>query len=357
MSLFDERELVSPFKEGERPEVKVIVPEIDMHIPWLDTVKPYKKPTSLFAEEEAEVGITKSVHLVIDADSLVYQAAHIGRRNIEREDSVFGTNNLFDEQYSVLLSRLADVKDTTAEFLRAKGIDIEKTTLLFTPRAGYRAKHALKPNFRYALVQEYNKEETAVYDAVNAHREEGSKLIFTPLPGYKAGRVGAKRPPNVEALLEKALDELENTIASDGCEADDYAYRMKVDDPENVVIACIDKDILPGTPTGSVGHVNFNRREMVYTSEDEAKRFYYIQCMMGDSSDGIPGIYGCGIVKASKVIPKWKSHEDAWRRTLDKFTKEGYTEEYAVLMMRLVNLSQFDGETVNLWHPPVLEAE
>lgn len=357
MALFKEITINNP---NEREVEPVKAPDIDMSIPWLDESS---KPKGLFQEEKLPT-ITRKIKLVIDADSLVYKAAHIGHRDwVEpTEEEVNSPHGLFIEQKPSMLRNQIDIFNSmvsgiqydVSEHLKRKGIGVGSALLLFTPKADYRDKHGLEPNFRYKLVNDYNEEEQSLYDEVNSTREPCERFVFKPHPGYKAKRKGAAVPVNVEEIMEYALDK-PNAHACDGCEADDIAYMMKVEDPENVVLAVIDKDILGGTPSGDIGHFNFNSRTMVTTTQEEANLFYYRQCMMGDSSDGIPGIYMCGVVKAEQVLPEWVSHEDAWRRVMEYATKKGYTEQYMILQMRLVNLNQVNPHTlITLWEPSVI---
>jgi len=356
--MFTETKVEDKFKHNEKPAEVIKEPEVNMYIPWIDD-----EDTSLFEEEKAKptsVEITRKVTLVIDADSLVYQACHLGVQNYEKntpqnEATLFDETvlSMLQEQKEVFASRVQYIKYLAESALHPRGIGVEEEIVtLYTPKAAYRKRHGLQPNFRYALVQEYNEEEKTVYDIVNSRRPEHEKIQHVPLPGYKANRVGMPTPTNVEEVLEWALS-LPGAVACGGCEADDYAYKLKTEDPENVMLAVIDKDILGGTPSGSVGHINFNKNELQHTTQEEADLFYYRQCMSGDSSDGIPGIYRVGAVKAKAALPEWKGPEDAWAKVLETFNKAGYTEEYAILMMRLVNLNQLDEhKNISLWTPP-----
>ena len=74
--------------------------------------------------------------------------------------------------------------------------------------------------------------------------------------------------------------------------------------------------------------------------------------MTGDSSDGIKGIYRFGPKAAEKTLPEFTDHETMWDTVIDTFQDKGYSEEYAILMMRLVNLGQLTNEGIKLWEPP-----
>lgn len=295
-------------------------------------------------ETEAKRIYSKMIHLVIDADSLIYRACHAGEKE-HREAVIPKDHPLFKEmpiasmhemQKSILHSMIGGIVWKVRNDLNLKGIDVEKYSLVFTPKKHTCDKFGLKVNFRYEIIDDYNKK----------FAEEGKEH-----PGYKASRKGMPLPEGIPELFEY-VEEFEESVFSDHCEADDVVYQMKVAQPEGVVIACLDKDIYMGTFAGELGHYNYNKNEWIYTTEDEANLFFYRQCMTGDSSDGIKGIFRFGPKAAEKTLPEWTDHEDMWDTVLDTFDQKGYSEEYALLMMRLVNLNQLttDGK-IALWEP------
>jgi len=369
--IFKEQQVLGPgeLSEEQAQQLQQVtpigMPDMDTYIPWLDD-KPTEEKKPLFKEVEAEVPITREIHFVIDADSLVYKAGYVGARDYPEEHANTGglfkevTRSVLDNQIDILNNMISGITRDASEHLKKKGVGIHTVTLLITPREEMRDRLGLAPNFRYALVDKYNEAEQELYDIMNSRLAEDEKpFTYTPIPAYKAGRKNMTPPPNIAEMMDylydvKRVNGLDvQTIAADGCEADDLAYGMKVDAVEDVVLAVIDKDILYGTPSGEIGHFNFNSRELVHTADDEANLFYYRQCIVGDSSDGIKGLYRCGKVAAEKTLPEWTSHEDAWARTLELFMSKNSSERYAMLMMRLVNLGQIgtDGE-IHLWEPP-----
>lgn len=352
MSLFEETSIGEAEHVPEQPKPLDPIPAEELFVPWIDNTKP------LF--EETRPVITRKVKMYIDADSLVYQAAHLGVKNAAIDPSnlsKFGASleleaAVLEEQKAVFQSRVSYIRALAVELLEPRGIGISGVCLLFTPHSAYREKHGLRPNFRYQIVKDYNVEEQHVYDQVNSRRAPHEQLEFIPLPGYKHKRATAPKPANVTELLEWAINSDMETLPADGSEADDYAYRLKTEDKENILIAALDKDVLYGTPSGELGHLSFNEGKMVHVTDEEANLFVYRQCMMGDATDGIPGIRGCGIVRAKEALPAWEGHAAAWQSVMKKYSKEGYTEEYAILMMRLVYLGQLNVDfDLTLWEP------
>ena len=66
------------------------------------------------------------------------------------------------------------------------------------------------------------------------------------------------------------------------------------------VIAGVDKDLLqiPGY------HYHLKKGTLEHISWYDAIRNFFIQCLMGDTADNIPGVPGIGRVKAKKALDK-----------------------------------------------------
>jgi len=288
-------------------------------------------------EQEAKPVYSKKKHVLIDSDSLIYRACHVGEKvcteaEVAEDHPLFKelAPDLFTEQKVVLRGMIDGIVNDMETELNTQGATIEAVSLLFTPKKGYCDANGLKLNFRYDLITDFNEE----------YGEE--------VPGYKANRKNMKLPEGIPEMYEHCMV-MDNMMVSDHSEADDLIVQMKNSDPDKYVISCIDKDIYEGCP-GT--HYNFNKREWIETSKEEAELFYMRQCMTGDSSDGIKGIYRFGPKAAEKLLPEWEPMEDMWVIVVGMFIEKGYTEEYAVLMYRLVSLNQMNSEgVIELWKP------
>ena len=119
-------------------------------------------------------------------------------------------------------------------------------------------------------------------------------------PEYKKSRKGSSRPTHLNACKQHLVNRYKAEL-EEGYEADDamgwnaIMYR-ELDRP--YVIATIDKDLngIPGP------HFNFVKNEQYDVSNLEAIKFFYMQCMMGDKTDDIPGIKGLGPKTAAKLL-------------------------------------------------------
>ena len=105
---------------------------------------------------------------------------------------------------------------------------------------------------------------------------------YTLDPTYKANRDPSKRPYQLANLREYLVDFWSAEI-SEGCEADDL---MGLAHGENTVICSNDKDLKT-----IVGYnYNFVTDTLEYIDEQQALTNFYIQMLIGDKADNVPGI-------------------------------------------------------------------
>lgn len=125
-----------------------------------------------------------------------------------------------------------------------------------------------------------------------------------PLLGYKAGR--ARRPMHYEAIREFLISEY-NAVEIDGYEADD-ALGM-----HRGLMCHIDKDInmVPGHHYHWVDDRLYSVKEGIQPIAFEKGKliahgliFFYIQLLMGDSTDNIPGLQNLNSTKKQNFGPK-----------------------------------------------------
>ena len=109
------------------------------------------------------------------------------------------------------------------------------------------------------------------------------------MPEYKANRDPSHRPFWYKEL-RKYLIEDQDAIVVDDMEADDILGIRQMDQRVETIICSKDKDLdcIPGL------HYNWSPTRWengVYdVTEEEANRFFYTQCLTGDSTDNIPGL-------------------------------------------------------------------
>lgn len=269
---------------------------------------------------------SKKVHLLIDADSLVFRAAHVANKEEEKQE-VKG-NKFFEEEHmnqekqcplSVFDSMLSDIVKYCEVNFALEGTEVTGFTTYYTVSERYAICDDLAPNFRMAVWAD-----------------------------YKGCRSGMPLPTDLEAVFNHAVM-LDHAILCAGKEADDVVAYEKNKDPEGTVMVALDKDLLYGVPGR---HLNFNKYEMIETTEAEAIRYPYIQCIEGDSSDCYKGVKGVGKVGARKAITEDMTDEVAmWKIVEDLYAGAGQTKEDALVTMRLASMNQWNGEEIILWNP------
>jgi hypothetical protein len=198
--------------------------------------------------------MTNEKVLIIDADSLLYY--EMGASSLEQ-----ATHNIDDRINSML-----------------KASGATKFTGFLT----------LDRCFRYNIDNSY------VYDGAS----------------YKQNRKGGPKPIIFYALKEYLKQEPYNFIGLKGLEADDavgiYAQLAR-NEGYDPIIASPDKDVLEQIPGE---HYNYQKAAIIKTSKQEAEKFLWKQVLIGDATDGIPGIQGVGPKTADKLLECYDSFEE-----------------------------------------------
>lgn len=176
--------------------------------------------------------------------------------------------------------------------------------------------------------------------------------------GYKANRADARRPYWYQRIRDYMVESWD-AVLIEGIEADDaLAIEQWADDEYNpqTIIATVDKDLknVPGW------HYNLIKKEDFLVSQQDARVFFYRQCLTGDRTDNIPGCWKVGAKTAEKIITPEMTEEEMYAATLQVYTEniekfpdkypEGMSAEAALLEnARLLWMLQYPDQ---LWTPP-----
>jgi len=158
---------------------------------------------------------------------------------------------------------------------------------------------------------------------------------------YKYNRKLSSKPPIFYALKEYLQQDPHNFTCVSKLEADDcvsvYATVISERKGQAYVVCSPDKDVLKQVPGK---HFNYQKMEWVNTSEQDAKKFLWMQTLMGDSTDGIPGIPGMGPKTSEKIIKNVKKveyYQETLKIYVEKFgVKDGickFTETFNLVYM------------------------
>ena len=170
---------------------------------------------------------------------------------------------------------------------------------------------------------------------------------------YKKKRDSSDSPDSLGECREFISDRWD-TITEPRLEADDL-IGIHTSSGEMVGVT-IDKDLktVPGF------HWNPDKdKDIRYTTEEEADRFFFLQWMTGDSTDGIPGLWRIGPKKADKLLDEWD--KDTWFEEIcamymdEKYNKDAYPEMEKAMAwcIRILRDGEYDFENkeINLWMP------
>lgn len=174
---------------------------------------------------------------------------------------------------------------------------------------------------------------------------------------YKGQRTDVGKPPNLRPL-KRLLLKRDNTLLTEGLEADDLIGMACSADPENTIAVSLDKDFktvpcllyrpafLKAKPEGPTR-----------ITEDAANLYWMRQTLMGDPVDFIKGLHKVGPKTAEAWLPGPAPLERLWSTVVSKYIERGSTREEALMNARLTRIlrhGDYDAETgVRLWSPTV----
>ena len=163
---------------------------------------------------------------------------------------------------------------------------------------------------------------------------------------YKSNRKGKRKPVCYKAVKEWIQDQYK-TETWDRLEADDVMGIMATStmlDGEKVIVS-EDKDMktIPG--------LLWRSGEMLNISQEEADYNHLYQTLVGDSTDGYPGLRGVGDKRATELLKT-----PTWETVVKAFEKAGQTEEDALVQARLARILRasdynFEFDQPRMWSP------
>lgn len=153
---------------------------------------------------------------------------------------------------------------------------------------------------------------------ISGPTEDGFR--YSIYPAYKQNRKQPK-PRHYELLRNYLVEEWNSHLTAEQ-EADDALGIEHQKDPYNSILCSIDKDFkqLPGH------HYNFVKQEIFTISEKEALKNFYLQLLIGDVIDNIPGLWRVGPVRAANILHRCETEDELFEKTLEAYKKQGKTE-------------------------------
>lgn len=288
--------------------------------------------------------------LLIDGDVWCYQIAAANEVAIQWDEDTWTLHSHFNEARDRLVARIEYFKKA----LNAESVHIALSS---------------QPNFR-----------------------------FDVYPEYKSNRKAVRKPLCLPELKE-FLSEIGLVYTRPKLEGDDVLGILATDptffpDHQKVIVS-IDKD-LQTVPAFCLNEMHAHKMMALdpattledyidLTTPEEAKYLHMVQTLAGDSTDGYPGVPGCGLVTAKKLldagrclvkttkvlksgprkgleVEEWVEADEPaanlWEIVKSVYASKGLSEEYALTMARCARIlrhTDYNPKTqeIRLWGTPV----
>ncbi len=275
--------------------------------------------------------------IYIDADSILYRASHLAEKpddslaeaeaiEVDGEDDDIQLDTAEAGNHIVNMAIVFhSMVNEVVKAIRVKHSDVNPIpVLVLTVKGKHEVCKGLADNFRYNVMGD-------VTDPV--------------VKGYKANRSGMEVPEGLNDIYEYVFG-LENTICISGVEADDVCVYYG---RQGHIVAALDKDVL-----GSLEYAyNYGKKEWVEHTQHELKVFPYLQTIMGDTSDGLRGVFRVGAKGADKALAGLTENRELWVAVVKQYALKDQSIEEALATMRCVRMDQWTPEAgLVLWTPP-----
>lgn len=239
-------------------------------------------------------------HLLIDADLLLYRAASASETEVQWDDDCWVLHGNLTESVDLFRQSLDNI--TTS-------LSATKVTLCLSDRE----------NFRKALA-----------------------------PSYKSARKNTRKPVVFRPLMSWVVNNY-NPIIKPTLEADDVIGILATSPDFNGVVVSDDKDMQ------TLACNLYRQQQLSKVTPEQADRFWMLQTLTGDPTDGYQGVPGIGIKTAEKLLTG-KTLRENWPHVVNAYRRAGMTEEDAVLNARLARILRHgdwddNKNEVKLWTP------
>ena len=170
-------------------------------------------------------------------------------------------------------------------------------------------------------------------------------------PEYKIHRIGKRKPLALRSVINNCK-KIYDCVSYPNLEGDDVLGLLATNGQyKNPIIVSVDKDMRT-IPCKLIA-----AEEVEHITEKKANRHWFQMSIAGDSTDGIVGVKGTGMVTATKLLADTPDTIDAlWSKVAETYTKKGYTLADAILNARLTRILRegdydYNTGTVKLWNP------
>lgn len=242
-------------------------------------------------------------HLLIDGDLLLYRAASACETEVDWGDGLWVLHGNLTEAINLVEQSIASITTSLG------GTSI---TLCLSDRS----------NFRKTLTDT-----------------------------YKAGRKGTRKPVVYGNLFNWSVENLKPVIKPT-LEADDTIGLLATHPDFKGIVVSEDKDMQ------TLACTLYKGGQLTTITPEMADRFWMIQTLTGDATDGYKGVTGVGPKTAEKLLTG-KTLRENWPHVVSAYRRVKMTEEDALLSARLARIlrhGDYNEETqeVRLWSPSMI---
>tara|TARA_R100001463_G_scaffold13577_1_gene36479 strand:- start:4029 stop:4763 length:735 start_codon:yes stop_codon:yes gene_type:complete len=170
-------------------------------------------------------------------------------------------------------------------------------------------------------------------------------------PEYKIHRISKRKPLALRSVINNC-NKIYDCVSYPNLEGDDVLGLLATNGQyKNPIIVSVDKDMRT-IPCKLIA-----TEEVEHITEKKANRHWFKMSIAGDSTDGIVGVKGLGMVSATKLLAETPDTQDAlWSKVQETYTKKGYSIADAILNARLTRILRegdydYNTGTVKLWNP------
>jgi hypothetical protein len=300
------------------------------------------------------------MHLIIDADPIVYRAGFASERTDYHLILETPAGALLEKHFTARPGKTAGAQ--MKDYLdKHKGFDILSKEKLIHPDSEEECLNAVRTQIN--AIEKACRESPAIGDLTGittilsgpGNYREGLATVFP----YKGNRDPEHKPHWYQSIRNLLTGEFAARVVH-GREADDECSILgwqHIAAGTSFVIATIDKDLdqIPGL------HYNYHRCVVYRQSREAARMFFWQQALSGDPTDGIPGCWRTGELKAAAFVDDYAGESDAviWQELVQRYRdsqeipgcpyERCKPEAVALETARLVYLQK---QPYELWNPP-----
>lgn len=268
--------------------------------------------------------------LLIDGDVLVYESSFGAQRNRYTITYADGERTFENAKDRDTWLKEVGLKDKPEEYTCTKHLDVLEEGLALL----------ICQNKLNALCEKLEADRFNIFlTGKGNYREE----VATIKP-YKGNRSSVEKPVHF-AVCREWFENHTASVISIGEEADDLLGIEQTKRKGEGILCSIDKDLMQIRGN----HYNWNKDIKFRINADASDRWFWLQMLMGDTADNIPGIPKIGEVKAHKMIDGLTTRQDRCNIVVEQY-KKTYGESWSSALHEVGQLLWIRRDVGQAWN-------